>query len=763
MTGCDKNSALTLASLVLCLGFAACGQDMDAADVAQIKQTAIGNGDEHTRAVTEALPDILSADNHSDPDPAPARTRNIPDPTRTPLALGQIPTPSPVAARPDPTPTPGLHDEETAWGHCGPFYYEFHRELGKYYLDWTVDGADIVFKEIDDSTLSAIDTEGTLLQTIANANPGYLMPYGFHFDVSPDGSQVVYSSCEYRTERGLDQDVPEGFDPPEDRRPEREKHNYEIVTVAIDGTSPKRLTQNEYLDHFPEWSPDGTRIAFVGEIRIPEGGFYPRNAKLLTMAADGSGVPKALTPPQMEVGLYPPMWSPDGEMVAFIAIEGESYPFSNILYTVGADGSGLTRIGETETPPTWSPGGEYLAFARAEEMGSAIYTIRPDGTGIREIWRGVPYGAFRPSTSIYHVSWSPEGSELLFVSSDGTYVVEVDGDGLRRLSLPKPAILNRLHRAVDTQAVWSPDGSRIAIYFPVPVSRSYPEALILTMTRDGEDVRMLARADDEGKLRAWNAPRPERLVDLALCSEDLVVPEPDANPGLVGDCETLLTIRDEFAGIPGLGWWTSWTPISKWEGVTTGGVPPRVHELRLQYRGLTGRLPPQIAELTELKLLDLSYNELVGPIPAELGALTELEHLDLGWNFLSGSIPVELDSLAHLEVLDLSWNFLSGNIPRELGTLANLRWLYLNHNSLDGEIPPELGNLSQLTKLDISMNILGGAIPQELVGLESLRELRVLPNYLTKCIVAEQAKTRAEIRIGHVWVERCDSAGMDTP
>ena len=73
--------------------------------------------------------------------------------------------------------------------------------------------------------------------------------------------------------------------------------------------------------------------------------------------------------------------------------------------------------------------------------------------------------------------------------------------------------------------------------------------------------------------------------------------------------------------------------------------------------------------------------------------------LDLGRNDLRGHLPPELGNLSHLKVLDLTGNQLSGKIPAELGNLANLGTLGLANNQLIGEIPAELGNLANLRRL----------------------------------------------------------------
>ena len=173
--------------------------------------------------------------------------------------------------------------------------------------------------------------------------------------------------------------------------------------------------------------------------------------------------------------------------------------------------------------------------------------------------------------------------------------------------------------------------------------------------------------------------------------------------------------------------WLTDAPLAEWEGVSLAD-DGRVRSLILHENGLSGPIPPVIANLTGLDNLFLFFNALTGTIPPELGNLTALNALNLGKNLLTGPIPRELGNLAALQRLTLGDNSLSGPIPPELGRLATLQRLDLSYNDLSGPLPPELGNLTLLELLNLDGNSLSGPIPPELANLSRLEHLWVSEN-----------------------------------
>ena len=600
----------------------------------------------------------------------------------------------------------------------------------RYTPQWTPDGDHIVFTVGEYGATYVAASDGSRVQRISTGSGRYELD--FAPDVSPDGTRIVYTT----THHG--EISPAGFIGRGIYR------NFEIETSALDGSDRRRLTENGEHDHdvAPAWSPDGSRIAFVREGYQAERGIY-------VMAADGSRA-RLIVPfrgPDVATGrrtshAVGPQWSPDGQTLAYVVNEWawqaiEGLP-RNVLYTVRSDGSELRRVAAVVYeysftpmgPPAWSPDGQRLAFEMDEGSGSHLYTVRPDGTGLR--W--VLDGGRASSGVVGEVSWSPDGSEILVTGS--RHAVRPDGGGLRRV-LP-----------FSDLAAWSPDGSRIAIYNPLLGTR-LPSELLATIARDGTDLRIVARREPDvlapgsrlierrGELAAGNPPREAVPVDPAPCSTGAVVPAWEANPGLVQDCAALLALRGALAGSADLDW-SAETAITGWEGVTVGGSPPRVHEVALWGHGLTGVLPPELGRLSQLVRLELGGNYLSGPVPPELGQLSQLAELYLTGNYLSGPIPPELGQLDQLVVLDLRENYLSGPVPSELGQLRQLGYLDLASNQLSGPIPAELGQLSQLGALTLSGNYLSGPIPPELGQLGSLLwQLELGGNQLSGTIPSE--------------------------
>ena len=199
---------------------------------------------------------------------------------------------------------------------------------------------------------------------------------------------------------------------------------------------------------------------------------------------------------------------------------------------------------------------------------------------------------------------------------------------------------------------------------------------------------------------------PAALKDWRFYNTEGVSKCDDMTGSVDGDRAALVAL---YNATNGANWtnntnWLSDKPLGEWHGVRTDDATGRVVLLSLYDNQMSGPIPPELGNLTDLQKLALPDNQLSGPIPSELGNLAKLEDLRLYRTQLTGTIPASLSNLSNLTRLSLSENQLTGTIPPELGNLANLTSLHLGRNQLSGPIPPELGNLSNLEFLRLFNN-----------------------------------------------------------
>ena len=191
--------------------------------------------------------------------------------------------------------------------------------------------------------------------------------------------------------------------------------------------------------------------------------------------------------------------------------------------------------------------------------------------------------------------------------------------------------------------------------------------------------------------------------------------------GLAADCAALLSAGPILSGDDGvdLGW-SADVSITDWRGVVIGGNPLRVIALNLTAVGLSGRIPPELGDLSELRALHLYEGDLTGSIPPSLGRLGMLDILDLGDNRLTGTVPLELGNLSRLTSLDLSFNNIGGELPAELARLERLEWLVVAGTDLSGDISALLSELPNLNYLSVYDTQLSGCLPERLAEIDGL-------------------------------------------
>ena len=280
---------------------------------------------------------------------------------------------------------------------------------------------------------------------------------------------------------------------------------------------------------------------------------------------------------------------------------------------------------------------------------------------------------------------------------------------------------------------------------------SYP---YLQWNRDHVNIGLLARGDSTAVTFEFSvapdAPANQRIRLFARIRDGAFVDETDQitltlNRSLELAHKALSALYRATDGdnwVHNSGWDPTNVPteeeLGNWDGVKLG--EGWVIELDLRVNNMSGSLPPELENLTQLESLRLVTNNLTWPIPPELGNLTRLRTLDLRNNDFSGPIPPELGSTLHqLKTLNLSLNSLSGPFPPDLSTFSNLEILELYDNSLSGHLSPDFGQaFPNLRDLDLRQNLLSGPIsPGFIKRLPHLERLALAGNSFSGPIPSE--------------------------
>ena len=239
----------------------------------------------------------------------------------------------------------------------------------------------------------------------------------------------------------------------------------------------------------------------------------PANGRIVFQAGVGSKAPQVFTilpdgsdmnqvthiptgDPRKDPGAENPVFSPDGQTIAFDAISHTPRTKIN-LFTVSPSGAGLAElplnVGKFSGDPAYSPDGTQISFDEdnpfADPKAHGIFIANADGSNAHQLTLASrsPTGAFDTESQ-----WSPDGQTIAFtrVKSDtkaAIFTIRVDGTGLTRLTPYK----------LDAASPdWAPDGKRIAFnsYWDSPHGNV---ARVITMRPDGSHQRATPRTTSD--------------------------------------------------------------------------------------------------------------------------------------------------------------------------------------------------------------------------------------------------------------------------
>jgi Tol biopolymer transport system component len=218
-----------------------------------------------------------------------------------------------------------------------------------------------------------------------------------------------------------------------------------------DGSFWTRITPDDYDNHQPVWSPDGTRIA----VSSPRSGSDSRE-DIWTMEANGGGAQRVTSIFGQDRW---PTWSPDGSKIAFQTNqEGNSE-----IYMVNADGSDLHNVTNDvegqDVAPAWSPDGSKIVYiSRTTNQfpnPPHYFVMDPDGGNKTQL--PTPILGSRPD-------WSPDSAKLVYSEEhdcggghycDQIHVMDADGSNDQVV-----------YTGERVNPRWSPDGTRIVYQEP---------------------------------------------------------------------------------------------------------------------------------------------------------------------------------------------------------------------------------------------------------------------------------------------------------
>jgi Tol biopolymer transport system component len=224
----------------------------------------------------------------------------------------------------------------------------------------------------------------------------------------------------------------------------------QIWTAASDGSDPAVLVTCDdacFGSDFPAWSPDGTSLVYTSYLS-PLADDLPPSGSTLRVIEVATGMETVVASSDVGDILDNARWSPNGDRLVFQIdrFDSEGTEVAMMIATVPSSGGQITPLTDPAMfagYPDWSPDGERIVFCTydlgafdelPQLAASNLYTVSPDGSDLRALTDLPPNGK-----RVTQPSWTANGAGILatVVAVSGTRsIAVVPVDGGQPIALP---------------------------------------------------------------------------------------------------------------------------------------------------------------------------------------------------------------------------------------------------------------------------------------------------------------------------------------